>query len=68
MPFRLGMNPQATWLRRINPAFKQLGALVIKYIRLVSKSALKAPFMGRSFVALAFMPVAMATYLFAVDS
>ena len=51
---RLGMNPQAAWLRRINPAFKQLGAVVSKHARLVARSPLKAPFMGRSSVALAF--------------
>ena len=46
--FRLGMNPQAIWLRRTNPAFKQLEAVVSKHARLVAKSPLKAPFMGRS--------------------
>ena len=56
LSFRLGMNPQAIWLRRINPAFKQLETVISKHARLVAKSPLKAPFMGRSSLALAFMP------------
>ena len=42
------MNPQTIWLRRINPAFKQLETVVSKLARLEAKSPLKAPFMGRS--------------------
>jgi len=54
LPHRLGVYPQAAWLRRTNPAFKQLDAVVIKHTGLMSRTPLKAPFMGRSFVALAF--------------
>ena len=46
---RLGMNPQAVWLPRVNPAFKKRGVIVIKRMNLILRSALKAPFMGRSF-------------------
>ncbi len=53
---RMGMNPHATWLRRMNPAFKQLKAIAAQPIRLISESPLKAPFMGHSSLALAFMP------------
>ena len=34
LPHRLGMNPQATWLRRINPASNRLDVVVIKHTRL----------------------------------
>ena len=51
---RLGMNPQAIWQCRIYPAFEQLEVIVIKDIRLILRNRPKAPFMGRSSLALAF--------------
>ena len=53
---RLGMNPQAIWLRRINPASRQLETEAINNTGIGLWSPLKARFMGRSFIALAFMP------------
>ena len=34
LPHHLGMNPQATWLRQINPASDRLEVVVIKHTRL----------------------------------